>query len=177
MVTSTRSQIAPQTGAGAPELIHALRFLTLRLQSLFATQARAHGLGLIEFLVLASLASEAQGAPPYEVGRAFGLRSSTMTGVADRLERAGLIRRAPHPSDRRLLLLQATSEGHTLLERSIGPVVTGVAAFAETLDPDALEVIGMFAEDAAAVIGAHAGARATPDRAAGGVHRAPASET
>jgi MarR family transcriptional regulator, organic hydroperoxide resistance regulator len=42
---------------------------------------------------------------------ATGQRPSTLTGILDRLERAGLIERTPNPRDRRSVLLGLTADG------------------------------------------------------------------
>jgi len=54
---------------------------------------------------------------PCKVGdlvRVFGYRPSTMSGVLDRLEDAGLLRRKTDPSDRRSFLVEATRRGARL---------------------------------------------------------------
>lgn len=45
--------------------------------------------------------------------------ASTATSMVDRLEKHGLVRRIPHPSDRRVKLLQLTSQGCELRDRVI----------------------------------------------------------
>lgn len=51
------------------------------------------------------------------VGQRLGLSPSTMTGVADRLERDRYVRRRPHPTDRRATVLALTAKGRRLFER------------------------------------------------------------
>lgn len=46
---------------------------------------------------------------------AEGVRSSTMTGIVKGLEERGLVRRRPHESDRRAILLEASQLGRRLL--------------------------------------------------------------
>jgi DNA-binding MarR family transcriptional regulator len=48
-----------------------------------------------------------------ELVTATGQRPSTLTGVLDRLERKALIARAPHPDDRRSVLVELTASGRT----------------------------------------------------------------
>ena len=51
------------------------------------------------------------GQTPADLLRAFGIQPSTLTGVLDRLETRGLIRRSRHPTDRRSVLLVLTPAG------------------------------------------------------------------
>lgn len=51
-----------------------------------------------------------------------GLTSGAVTGVIDRLERAGYARRAPDPSDRRRVRVQVTQAFYKQAERIWGPV-------------------------------------------------------
>src|SRR5919106_1765060 len=59
--------------------------------------------------------------PPYrlrpsEFSGALMLTSSGTTKRLDRLERAGLIERAPHPDDRRGTLIELTAAGRRLID-------------------------------------------------------------
>ncbi len=54
-----------------------------------------------------------------EIGRKLVVTRSNVTGLVDRLERGGLVRRTPH-SDRRATVVRLTDEGRRLVER-IGP--------------------------------------------------------
>lgn len=53
---------------------------------------------------------------------AVGLTTGAVTGVVDRLERAGLARRAPDPGDRRRVLLEVTPEFYERAGEIWGPV-------------------------------------------------------
>jgi len=46
-----------------------------------------------------------------ELGSALGARPATLTGILDRLERRGLIRRGVRPGDRRVVLIELTAAG------------------------------------------------------------------
>jgi DNA-binding MarR family transcriptional regulator len=52
-----------------------------------------------------------------ELVAATGQRPSTLTGVLDRLERYGLVARAPHPDDRRSVVVELTPPGADAAER------------------------------------------------------------
>ncbi|HEY7594778.1 MAG TPA: MarR family transcriptional regulator [Actinophytocola sp.] len=63
-----------------------------------------------EINVLANLA-DGRGRTVSVLGAAVGTRSSTLTGVLDRLERRGHIARAPSPADRRAVVVSPTESG------------------------------------------------------------------
>ncbi len=50
-------------------------------------------------------------APIVDVRTRLQLTPSTMTSLADRLERGGYVRRKPHPTNRRVIVLELTSKG------------------------------------------------------------------
>jgi MarR family transcriptional regulator, organic hydroperoxide resistance regulator len=54
------------------------------------------------------------GLTPGEIARRLGLATPTVTRAATRMEAAGLLRREPHPSDRRLVRLVLTERGRSL---------------------------------------------------------------
>jgi DNA-binding MarR family transcriptional regulator len=75
--------------------------------------AEEHGIDLAEGDVLFTL--RRAGAPyrrsPSEISAALLVASGTLTSRLDRLERKGLIRRVPHPSDRRSTEVELTDVG------------------------------------------------------------------
>lgn len=54
------------------------------------------------------------GLSPGEIARRLGLSTPTVTRAATRMAAAGLLRREPHPSDRRLVRLRLTDRGREL---------------------------------------------------------------
>jgi DNA-binding MarR family transcriptional regulator len=54
---------------------------------------------------------------PAEIADRLGSARATVTGVLDSLEKRGLVRRLPHPDDRRRLHVQMTDDAGALLER------------------------------------------------------------
>jgi DNA-binding MarR family transcriptional regulator len=52
---------------------------------------------------------------PSEIGDRLIVTRATVTGLVDSLERRGLVRRTPHPSDRRSLIVEITPEGLKVL--------------------------------------------------------------
>ncbi len=92
-----------------------------RLNSLF----EEYGLQPGEFDVLATL--RRSGAPyiltPTDLYDAAMISSGSMTNRIDRLEKAGLIKRRPHPTDGRGTLVVLTPQGLKLIDSAIGPHV------------------------------------------------------
>lgn len=88
-----------------------------RLAPLFAQ----FGLQSGEFDVLATL--RRSGAPyaltPTALYEATMVTSGAMTNRLDRLEKTGLIARAPHPSDRRGVVVQLTEKGLALIDKAV----------------------------------------------------------
>ena len=57
-----------------------------------------------------------------ELAAEVGLTSGAVTGVVDRLERAGFARRVPDPADRRRVKVEVTPEFYASAERIWGPL-------------------------------------------------------
>jgi DNA-binding MarR family transcriptional regulator len=81
-----------------------------------------------------------------ELATAEGVRSATMTGIVNGLERDGLVRRRPHGTDRRAVSIEATAAGRRLLDRARTRRIEHVAAKLEDLSEDELEVLRRAAE-------------------------------
>jgi len=91
---------------------------------------RRHGLGAAEFDVLATLGNT-EGMTFKELGRRTLIYKTTLTGVVDRLETAGYVRRRPSDGDRRCTLAELTPAGDRLF-RDVFPA--HVAHLAARLD-------------------------------------------
>jgi MarR family transcriptional regulator, organic hydroperoxide resistance regulator len=63
---------------------------------------------------------------PGELARALRVHPSSLTGVLRRLERAGLIRRAPDPADGRRAIVSLTTKGQRLNDRQEGTAESAV---------------------------------------------------
>jgi DNA-binding MarR family transcriptional regulator len=63
-----------------------------------------------------------------ELAAAEGVRSATMTGIVNGLEADLLVRRRPHKSDGRSVLIEATPSGRRLLERARARRIDLIAA-------------------------------------------------
>ena len=57
-----------------------------------------------------------------ELSQILSADNSTMTGLVDRLEKSGLVKRESNPGDRRALLIHITPEGVEAIDRAKGVI-------------------------------------------------------
>src|SRR5829696_4902415 len=80
--------------------------------------AALESLGLTPALFgLLNLLGAREGANQQELGSAMGIDPSTMVSLIDELERAGLAKREPHPTDRRARAVVLTAKGRRVRQR------------------------------------------------------------
>jgi len=60
--------------------------------------------------------------PPSQIARHIMVNSSTVTGIIDRLEHKGLVRRMRTSQDRRVITIELTTEGDKLTEQAPPPI-------------------------------------------------------
>src|SRR5579872_5319527 len=72
------------------------------LRDLGMTQAEAHLAGYLTQVFRCSI---------NDLHHIFGHRRSTLTSILDRMEGRGLVRRVPHPTSRRSVMVEMTDEG------------------------------------------------------------------
>lgn len=68
------------------------------------------------FQVLAIIEGEGKPLPPSVVAERMVTTTGTMTSIIDTLVRRGLVRRLPHPDDRRMLLIDITDAGRDVVD-------------------------------------------------------------
>jgi DNA-binding MarR family transcriptional regulator len=129
--------------AGPEDLVKRLRVLTRAMQDFLAARAKERELGTTDFIALIR-ASNGEGITGAQLARAFGMRSSSVTGLADRLEAKGLIARRPHPTDRRTILLHATGRGRQTVTRALGPLLENLTGLAGEFDANERAAIAAF---------------------------------
>jgi DNA-binding MarR family transcriptional regulator len=104
---------------------------------------KSHGLQLGEFDVLATL--RRSGAPyelaPTQLFEALLISSGGMTNRLDRLEKAGLIARAPNQEDRRGTLVVLTEEGLALMNQLVPLHVANEARSLSCLSQEEQEML------------------------------------
>jgi len=80
---------------------------------------RPFGLTTATFNVLLALEAAGGSLSPCDIGEQLLVTRGTVTGLLDSLERQQLVRRTPHPKDRRMLTIELSEEGRCLLARLI----------------------------------------------------------
>ncbi|HEX4225430.1 MAG TPA: MarR family transcriptional regulator [Pseudonocardiaceae bacterium] len=84
------------------------------LQSAVDGALRPHGLTFARYEALVLLYFSRKGSLPMRVmGQRLQLHPTSVTNIVDRLEADGLVKRIPHPTDRRTTLVEITEQGRT----------------------------------------------------------------
>jgi DNA-binding MarR family transcriptional regulator len=106
---------------GADQLAAECVVNLIRTESLVVTELdrlfRCHGLSGPGFNVLMIIEGAGRPLSPYEIGDRRLVTRGTVTGLIDTLEKQGLVRRTPHPDDRRMLLIELSGPGRALLAK------------------------------------------------------------
>ena len=113
--TNTKGAGMPDSDGEQPGYDFATAFWSAKhaLAHASATAFARHGVHEGQQFVLRCLWQE-DGLSPGEIARRLGLSTPTVTRAATRMEAAGLLRREPHPGDRRLVRLRLTDRGRDL---------------------------------------------------------------
>jgi DNA-binding MarR family transcriptional regulator len=87
---------------------------------------------------------------PRALSDATGIHPATLTGILDRLEHGGWMRRLPDPTDRRRVSLETLPDRGGELVRLYAPMNKALAKLCSGYTPDELAAIADFLERAAA---------------------------
>jgi DNA-binding MarR family transcriptional regulator len=85
-----------------------------------------------------------------ELGDRLAITSGAVTMLVDRLERAGWVRRTPHPSDRRYVVLELTTEAEAKAPPGLGRFHERIQAIADAVPARHRHAVRTFLVDAAA---------------------------
>ena len=110
------------------QLVQDTLAVSARLQAIREEFGRTAGLTGPQYsliVAIAHLAESAGGTTVSQLANHLHVSGTYVTAEANKLERAGLLLRAPNPNDRRSVLLQLTKSGLELLERMI-PVISRI---------------------------------------------------
>jgi DNA-binding MarR family transcriptional regulator len=129
--------------------------VTNRWQAAMRAALAPHELTHVQYVLLASLTWLADKEPDRLVTQVelagFAATDPMMTSqVLRALERAGLVERLPHPTDRRARVLRATAEGAAAARRATADVEAADAAFFAPVDAGAFaaQLAGLAGEPA-----------------------------
>ncbi|MCX5397765.1 MarR family winged helix-turn-helix transcriptional regulator [Streptomyces sp. NBC_00102] len=93
-------------------LVDGLAQLSFAIHAALGKVAAGHDLSIVQLRMFGVLRDREPGMQ--ELARHLGLDKSSATGLVDRAERRGLVRRSPSPHDRRSVQVALTEQGHQL---------------------------------------------------------------
>ncbi|HZP51741.1 MarR family winged helix-turn-helix transcriptional regulator [Actinocrinis sp.] len=126
-----------------PPLATAGRSLAVSLISLQTATARAAGIRPTDVAIIAHL-QRVPGEPartPGDLARLTGLTTGAITGVLDRLERDGYVRRVRDQHDRRKIFVELTGKDIETFNAVFGPMIAGLNRLCSTFSKQQLEDI------------------------------------
>ena len=135
-------------------LIEQARRSSTRAVLLHAVIAERLGLNPSDHKCADLLLSETGVCTPGRMAELTGLSTGAITGVLDRLERAGFVAREPDPRDRRRTLVRLTPERMPNMERIFAPLANGMERVCNRYSTEQLALVLKFmgeAEQMAAV--------------------------
>jgi DNA-binding MarR family transcriptional regulator len=112
------------------------------------------GLNVIDLRCL-RLAGEAVEPTAGHLAKITGLTTGTITGLLDRLEKAGFIRRERDPEDRRKVIVKVLPSGIQKVERIMAPLSGDMNKVLEEFTEDELRAVVKFFEVTAAAVSRH----------------------
>ncbi|ASN18589.1 MarR family transcriptional regulator [Arthrobacter sp. YN] len=137
----------PGQKAIAIDVLNALRDYRASEQAMRRRTRSSMGMGEKDLLALRYLfEAEASGTvmKPKDLGDKLGITSASMTTLIDRLVESGHIRREPHPTDRRALILKATPGSDQEVRHTLGGMHRRMLDAACALNPDESQVVVNF---------------------------------
>lgn len=137
--TPHRGATVTPSGTVHPETVERLRLAVARLARLLRQQDDS-GLGPTVTAALATIRQHG----PLTLGELAGIERvapPTITKIVDKMERAGLVQRQPHPADRRVSLVAVTALGEEQLEQFRSRRSAWLSARLDGLDADDLAIL------------------------------------
>ncbi|WP_344939184.1 MarR family transcriptional regulator [Actinomadura miaoliensis] len=103
------------------------------VNAVYAESGREHGLTPQQGQLLCVLMAQPYGMS--ELGAMLGLAKSSLTGLVDRTERNGLVRREPDPRDTRAVRVSLTARGSRLAEEFYAETCRRIEKLPDGLSP------------------------------------------
>ena len=127
----------------AEEITWATRRLDIAMSRLMVAFSRAVGISVPEMLALEHLSADGS-LGPSELARRLQMTSGAVTALVDRLEASGHAARAPHPSDRRRVVITRTQKADDDLTEEVAPMAMEILELAERLSDEERQAVGRF---------------------------------
>lgn len=108
--------------------------------ALNAVLARRMELSVSDLVALHQLVGRSE-VGPVELGSLLGMSSASATVLADRLQRAGYVRRRPAEGDRRRRILDVTPETAVRSSAAVAEWIEAVTEIEEEMTPEELAVV------------------------------------
>jgi DNA-binding MarR family transcriptional regulator len=134
-----------------PPVAEALRRLLARTRDVEGALARRLHLGDTDVVALQHLVDHPD-AGPAELARLLHIRTASATALVDRLQDAGHLRRAPHPTDGRRVVLALTDSARAEVGAALGPLLARVARVVDGYDAGEQQTIARFLTEATAAL-------------------------
>ena len=120
--------------------VSTLRSAVMRLSRRLRNQRVEESLTPTEMQVMATLA-RCGSATPGELARKEHVQPPSMTRIIAMLEEKGLVRREPHPEDRRQVVVSSTEQAESIIEQSRAKRDAWLADLATGLTPEEWAVL------------------------------------
>jgi DNA-binding MarR family transcriptional regulator len=112
-------------------IVDALAQLTFLIHGTLARHAAAHDLSLVQVRLLGILRDREPAMS--DLAQLLELDKSSITGLVDRAERRGLVKRTVSTQDRRVVYVGLTRAGTTMVKRAVSEFEKDVAAIVGAL--------------------------------------------
>jgi DNA-binding MarR family transcriptional regulator len=119
-------------GGGQIGVVAALVRSAFLIDAVYGESARKYGITSKQGQLLCVLMARPRGMA--ELGTILGLAKSSLTGLVDRTERNGLVRREPDPEDLRAVRVALTSRGSKLVDEFYAETCRRIEKLAAGLD-------------------------------------------
>jgi DNA-binding MarR family transcriptional regulator len=127
----------------AEDITWATRRLDIAMSRLMVGFSRAVGISVPEMLALEHLDTDG-GLGPSDLARRLQMTTGAVTALVDRLVVRGHAARAPHPSDRRRVVVTRTQKADDDLTEEVAPMAMEILVLAEALGHAERQAVGRF---------------------------------
>lgn len=152
-VIDPRQELVDYSGMDEAEIAQIVRVLVgirewREAEQRLSLRSRSHmklnetDMKALRFLVVSK--NQGQVVTPGSLAEHLSISTASTTKLLDRLESAGHIERAPHPSDRRALMITITQSTHEEVRESVGRSHARRFEVASALSPEDREVVIRF---------------------------------